>query len=173
MNTKDFKKIVLPMSEKLYNFARLLLHDDAEAEDAVQEVFIKLWNKRKDMKTINNIEAFSMRMTKNWCLDRIKAKKPMYVDDYSKGFDNQVSVAVPDKILENSDKVNLVYEVMSRLPEQQRMIIQLRDIEGYEYKEIAEVLEINETAIRVNLSRARNKIRETLTKTESYGCQGN
>jgi RNA polymerase sigma factor (sigma-70 family) len=169
MNPDEFKKVVLPYGKKLFHFARLLLKDDHSAQDAVQEVYIKLWNMRKELAKINNIEAFAMKITKNWCLDRMKSKKPLFVEDYSAGFDQQADVRDPDKMLERDEKIRHLYTILETLPEQQRMLIRLRDIDGYEFEEISEITGLNEVTIRVNLSRARKKIREELMKIDSYG----
>ena len=159
------------MGKKLFHFARLLLKDENEAQDAVQEVYIKLWNIKGDFKNINNIEAFAMRITRNWCLDRIKAKKPHLIENYSAGYDQQTDGADPEKITETNDRFSHLKRLMEVLPEPQKTILQLRDIEGYEFEEIAEVTAMKVNTIRVALSRARNKIKDTLLKIEDYGYQ--
>ena len=75
------------------------------------------------------------------------------------------------KQIELNDSVNWVAKIIEGLPEQQKMIIQLRDIEAYDYDEIAKMLDMNNTAVRVNLSRARKTIREKLTNTHNYGIK--
>ena len=75
------------------------------------------------------------------------------------------------KQVELNDSVDWVSKIMEELPEQQKIILQLRDIEQYEFSEISKMLDINETAIRVSLSRARKTLREKLTKTHSYGVR--
>jgi RNA polymerase sigma factor (sigma-70 family) len=169
MDSAEFKTKIIPLGRKLYNFARLLLNDETEAQDAVQEVYIKLWNYRNKMKTLDNTEAFAMKITRNWCLDRLKAKKPVLIENYNKSYDFQKEKNNPHSIMENSDKLNEFNNIMQDLPEQQRMIIQLRDVEGYEFEEIAGILNMNMNAIRVNLSRARKKIKESIIKNESHG----
>jgi RNA polymerase sigma factor (sigma-70 family) len=169
MDSAEFKTKIIPLGRKLYNFARLLLNDQTEAQDAVQEVYIKLWNYRNKMKTIENTEAFAMKITRNWCLDRLKAKKPVLIENYNKSYDFQKEKNNPHSIMENSDKLNEFNNIMQGLPEQQRMIIQLRDVEGFEFEEIAGILNMNMSAIRVNLSRARKKIKESIIKNESHG----
>lgn len=169
MDSAEFKTKVIPLGRKLYNFARLMLNNQVEAQDAVQEVYIKLWNYRNKMQTIGNIEAFAMKITRNWCLDRLKAKKPLLFEDYSRSYDFQKEKNNPHSILETSDRLNEFNSIMQSLPEQQRMIIQLRDVEGYEFEEIADILNVNTNNIRVSLSRARKKIKESLIKTENYG----
>jgi RNA polymerase sigma-70 factor (ECF subfamily) len=173
MNASEFKGIILPMGSKMHRFAYLLLRDASEAEDAVQEVCLKLWRIRDTLNKYKSIEALAMKMTRNWCLDRLKAKKPVYVESYEKGYEKQSDHNNPHKILENNNMIEYVHAIMDQLPEQQKLVIQLRDIEGLEFYEIEQVMEMNANAIRVNLSRARSKIREELIKYESHGYQPN
>ena len=159
----------MPMSRKLYHFARVLLKDQAEAEDAVQEVCLKLWNMREKLEEFHNLEAFSMKVLKNWCLDRIKSKKPVYVDDFRTITVRQTDQENPHMIMERHDLAGLLGNMLDKLPEQQRMAFQLRDIEGLDYEEIAEIMEMNKNNVRVALSRARKKMREELIKSSVYG----
>src|SRR5690606_12763334 len=106
-------------------------------------------------------------MTKNLCLDRLKSKQAQNLKIVHSNYeDGTMSL---QKQIELNDSLDWVAKIMEELPEQQKMIIQLRDIESYEFDEIAKVLEMNETAVRVALSRARKTIREKLTKKHSYG----
>jgi RNA polymerase sigma factor (sigma-70 family) len=173
MDAAHFNNLVLPMSKKLLHFAFQMLRDTGEAEDAVQEVILKLWKIRDTLDNYNSLEAFSMKITRNWCLDRLKAKKPVYVEGYQKGFDRQAADENPQKLMEKEDRRRLLWTIMEKLPEQQRLIIQLRDIEGLEFDQIAEIMEANVNALRVSLSRARNRMREELTKYNEYGYQRN
>lgn len=169
MDSVEFKKLVLPYGRKLFHFARLLLKDEYIAQDAVQEVYIKLWEMRDELSKIKSMEAFVMRITKNWCLDRLKAKKAILIDNYSHGYDRPNEAQEPYKVMERNDKIKNLYAIMDKLPEQQKTILKLRDIDGYDYEEIASITELNESTIRVNLSRARKKVREDLLKIENYG----
>ena len=173
MDAAEFKEKVIPLSGKLFHFARLLLKDHAEAEDSVQEIFLKLWKLRSDLAGYNNLEAFAMRVTRNWCLDRLKAKKPMYIESYSLGYDQQAETDNPLRMLEKADQMDTIRRIVQALPEQQQTVIQLRDIDGFEFEEIAEIMDMNVNAIRVTLSRARNKIREQLIKIGDYGYSAN
>lgn len=173
MDATQFKNLILPMSGKLLHFAYLILRETTEAEDAVQEVCLKLWKIRDSLEKYNSIEAFAMKVTRNWCLDRLKAKKPIYVETYHSRFDTRSDETDPHKLLEHGDKLNLLHRILAKLPEQQRTIIQLREMEGLEFEEIREIMDMNINAIRVNLSRARNKIREEMTNYESDGYQSN
>jgi RNA polymerase sigma factor (sigma-70 family) len=169
MDSNEFKSRILPLGRKLFNFARLILNDRDEAQDAVQEVFIKLWNYRNKMDSVKNTEAFAMKITKNWCYDKLKAKKPLLIEDYGKGFDYQKDGSNPHSLLESADRINRYNNILLGLPEQQRMITQLRDIEGYDFEEIADILNISINTIRVNLSRARKKIKESIINIENNG----
>ncbi len=166
MNQKEFLSIVMPVKDKLYRMAKRLLVSSEEAEDAVQEVLLKLWKGKTKMKDYRSPEAFAMTMTKNYCLDRLKSKQAGNLKIVHNNFHHSDDVA---RQVEANDGVSLVFKIMETLPEQQKLVLQLRDVEQFEFKEIAEILESNETAVRVSLSRARKTVREQLLKQYNYG----
>jgi len=166
MKQKEFTKTILPFKDKLYRLAKRLLVSSEEAEDAVQEVFLKLWNGRERIQNYKNPEAFAVTMTKNYCLDRLKSKQAGNLKIVHSNYQNSENL---EKRLEANDGVALVFKIMETLPEQQKMILQLRDVEQFEFAEIAKMLDSNETAIRVALSRARKTVREALLKQYNYG----
>src|SRR5690554_7738695 len=171
MDQNKFTETVLPFKDRLYRLAKRILVSTDEAEDAVQEVLFKLWKGRGNLESYKNPEAFAMTMTKNYCLDRLKSKQASnltLVHNNYKTKDSGLEAQVEAK-----DNAGMVFELIKKLPEQQRIILQLRDIEEYDYNEIAEVLDINETAIRVSLSRARKTIRKELLKMHNYGIAKN
>jgi len=169
MTQSDFLTIVTPFKDKVFRLAKRLLVSTEEAEDATQEILIKLWNNKKNIKNYKNVEAFSMTMTKNFCYDKLKSKQAQNLKIVHNNYeDTQVAL---QKQLEVNDSLDWVGRIINTLPEQQKLIVQLRDIEQYEFKEIAKMLDMNETAIRVNLSRARKTIREQLTNTHNYGIK--
>ncbi len=169
MDQNDFLKLITPFKDKLFRLAKRLLVSTEEAEDATQEVLLKLWNKNEDLGNYNSLEAFAMTMTKNYCLDQLKAKRSgnlkLVHDNYT---DREPSL---ENQLEAKDSLNWVEKAINELPEQQRIIIQMRDIEEYEFEEIAKIMNMNETAIRVALSRARKTIRAFMLKTNDYGIK--
>ena len=169
MNQKEFLALVTPIQDRLYRLSKRLLISEDEAQDATQEVLIKLWSKRKKINKLRSIEAFAVTMTKNYCLDKLKAKSSSNLQLVHTNYEDQHYNTV--KQSEVSDSVNWVYKLMNDLPEQQRMILHLRDVEQYTNSEIAEELELNETAVRVALSRARKTIREELLKKHNYGLK--
>ena len=169
MNQNEFIAIINPFKDKLFRLAKRLLVSTEEAEDATQEVLVKLWNKNNTLSQLNSVEAMAMTMTKNYCLDQLKSKRAGNLSLVHSNYTDQS--ASLHTMLEDSDSLNWVARIMEQLPEQQRLIVQMRDVEQYEFEQIAEILEMNETAIRVALSRARKTIREYMTKTHDYGIK--
>ncbi len=172
MSTEEFKLEVLPISRKLFYFALRFLKSAADAEDAVQEVFLKLWKIRDKLATYNSIEAFAYTVTRNHCLDKIKAKRTYLIEDSMYGDPGEANATPADRT-EIVEKLRLVKEIISGLPEQQRMVIQLRDLDECTYDEIADMLDMQLNAVRVNLSRARKKVRDEIAKIYNYETSGN
>jgi RNA polymerase sigma-70 factor (ECF subfamily) len=169
MNQNDFVLLISPFKDKVFRLSKRLLISTEEAEDATQEVLVKLWNKKENLDHYTSIEALAMTITKNYCLDQLKSKRAGNLKIAHTNFTDRE--AGLDKKVEHTDSLNWVEKIMNQLPEQQRLIIQMRDIEQYEFDEMAQILEMNETAIRVALSRARKTIREQMVKTHSYGIK--
>lgn len=169
MNQNDFVQTVNPFRDKLFRLAKRLLVSTEEAEDATQEVLVKLWSKKNILYEYKSIEAFAMTITKNYCLDQLKSKR---VRNSTMGANNNKELgSTIDEKIENDDSLRWVEKIINQLPEQQRIVIQLRDIEQYEFAEIAEIVEMNESAIRTALSRARKTIREKMQQTHSHGIK--
>ncbi|MGZ0016540.1 RNA polymerase sigma factor [Yeosuana sp. AK3] len=169
MTQTEFLNIVMPFKDKVFRLAKRLLVSTEEAEDATQEVLIKLWNNKSKFEAYKNVEAFSMTMTKNFCLDKLKSKQAQNLKIVHSNYqDHNTSL---QKQVEAQDSLDWVGRIIEALPEQQKMVIQLRDIEQYELDEICDMLDMNNTAVRVALSRARKTIREKLTNTHSYGIK--
>ena len=169
MDQNEFVLLTTPIKDKMFRLAKRLLVSIEEAQDATQEVLVKLWSKKVALNDYNNVEAFAMTMTKNYCLDQLKSKRASNVKISAAEY--LVSEAPLEKKLDDTDSLNWVEKSINKLPEQQRIIIQLRDIEQYEFDEIAKMLDISEGSIRVTLSRARKIIREEMIKIHSYGIE--
>ncbi len=167
MVARDFKNNVLPISKKLLRFATHFLKNEDEAKDVVQDVFLKLWQKRDDLAEVENIEAFAMRMTRNRCLDVIKANKVVPIDAETERKLKEETVDVHSKI-ELCESANQIKMLIKRLPDLQQTVMHLRDVEQLSYDEISEATNIKVNAIRVNLSRARKKVRDEFLKINSY-----
>jgi RNA polymerase sigma factor (sigma-70 family) len=159
-SSEEFENRVMPLQPSLYRFAKSLLRDTQEAEDCVQEMLLRLWARRESLPTVDNIRAFAMTMTRNFCLDKLKARK--HVVDIS----HEVIPSVIDlhRQVEVRDAVARIEAIMLLLPEQQRSLIHLRNIEGLEMTEIADITGISVEHARVTLSRARIAIRQLYEK---------
>ncbi|MFD2551026.1 RNA polymerase sigma factor [Bizionia sediminis] len=167
MTQQEFLNIIMPFKDKVFRLAKRLLVSQEEAEDATQEVILKLWKNKADISRYKNVEAFSMTMTKNFCLDRLKSKQAQNLKIVHNNYeDSNMSLQGRAELHDNLD---WVHKIINQLPEQQKMVIQLRDIEQYDFDEIAKILDMKPTAVRVALSRARKTIRETLIKMHNYG----
>jgi len=164
MTTEAFKSELLPKKDKLFRLAVFLLKNREEAEDTVQEIFLKLWNMKESLAKYNNLEAVMMTMTRNRCLDKLKTKREKF-SSLNEGINNQPYTSPMEQSIQQ-DMVKQVKVLMTKLPKQQKTILHLRDVEGYEYSEIKEITGFELNYIRVNLSRARKSIRESLIKLE-------
>ena len=169
MTQVEFLKIVMPFKDKVFRLAKRLLVSREEAEDATQEILLKLWKNKTKIEEYRNVEAFSMTMTKNFCLDKLKSKQAQNLKIVHSNYEDK-SVSL-QKQIELNDSVNWVSKIIEDLPESQKLVIQLRDIEQYDFDEIGKMLDMNNVAVRVTLSRARKAIREKLTKTHNYGVK--
>lgn len=171
MNQKEFMQLVVPFQSKLFRLAKRLLVSAEEAEDACQEVLIKLWNKKSDLKQYNSLEALAYTMTKNFCLDQLKSKRAQNLQIVHNNYAENNSDLQQN--IEDKNSLDWIEKIINQLPEQQKIIVQFRDIEQLDYDEIAQITEMNPTAIRVALSRARKTIREQMIKTHQYGIKLN
>jgi RNA polymerase sigma-70 factor (ECF subfamily) len=168
MQTEEFQRLFYKMKDKLYRFSIRIVQDSAVAEDVVQEVMIKLWNKREKLAQIENAEGWLMVMTRNLSIDKIRSKHHK-TGTLEAAYHVQDQNIKPDKQAEQSDLMKKIQEAVQFLPENQRMVFHLRDIEGMTYKEISAALDISLEKVKVNLHRARQKLRKQLKQVESYG----
>jgi RNA polymerase sigma factor (sigma-70 family) len=172
MNAEEFKQKVLPVNQKLFRLSFRFLGNVQEAEDVVQEVYLKLWNMRNKLEEINKVEAFATTMTKNLCLDKIKARRTVSIEEQLKNLNNKASSSEnPLEMSESSENINLVRLIIDSLPEQLKSIMIMRDIEEYEFEEIQAITGLTLNNIRVSLSRARKLVRTELIKVHEYGIR--
>ena len=166
MNKKDFRLKVFSLSEHLFPMVSRMLGGSANAKDAIQEIMIKLWVKRKQIDKHPNLTGLVFLTARNYCIDVLR-KKTLLIDDSEFQFKNLTSTK--DHVPLEWKELNIIIEgILKKLPEQQKDIFLMRDIDGYEFKEIAAALELKVEHIRVLLSRARKQISVELEKTYSY-----
>jgi RNA polymerase sigma-70 factor (ECF subfamily) len=169
MNLEAFENRVLPAKNKLFRFALRFLGNEEEAKDVVQEVFIRVWNGRDQMTEVQNWEAWCMRITRNLSLDRIRSMTRKQTQPIEETFNVQNEALTPHESTEAHESMQRISQFIAELPEKQRQIIHLRDVEGYSYNEICDIMEIDMNQVKVNLFRARNAVREKLIKINAYG----
>lgn len=157
-----FKETVFCLKDEMYRFAKRFVMSSDEAEDVVQDLMMKFWQKREQLAAFGNLKSYAMKSVKNECLNRLKHH------DVKMGFaDFQIHRSELYQIETNNLK-DQILGFIRQLPEKQKAVIHLKDVEEYEISEIAKMLEIEENAVRVNLMRARQKIKEQITKLMNY-----
>jgi RNA polymerase sigma factor (sigma-70 family) len=169
LTLKDpFLDDLLPLKDKLFRVAKRLLVSKEEAEDATQEIITKLWQMDAQKRAaFNNLEAYGVTMIKNYCLDRLKSKAVQ-----SRSGEEMPQISTKNALanaLDYSDAHQWVSKIIDKLPEKERMIVQLRDIEQYSFKEIETMVNLPESTLRVYVSRARKKIKKAFLKIDNYG----
>ncbi|MFK8060765.1 MAG: RNA polymerase sigma factor [Polaribacter sp.] len=166
MNKNDFKVTIFSLSERLFPLVARLLGDKTKAEDAIQEIMIKLWEKRNQLENHPNIKGFVFLTARNYCIDLLR-KKRVFVSENEIHLNLLNDTNEPTQ-LESQELNEIINAILKQLPKQQREIFILRDLDGYDFTEIATIMEIKITYARVLLSRARKQIGLTLEKTYSY-----
>jgi RNA polymerase sigma-70 factor (ECF subfamily) len=164
-----FREEILPLKDKLFRLALRITLNRAEAEDIVQDVLLKVWDKRDEWDIIESIEAYCLVLTRNLAIDRSEKKEAQNVELTDEEWGrNAGSVDPYDKMI-GDERLMIVHRIINKLPEKQRMLVQLRDIEGKNYKEIATALDMTEDQVKVNLFRARQKVRQMYLQIDEYG----
>ena len=167
METRTENQRLLDVKNKLYRVAITLLQDDDEAKDAVQDTYLKLFSMNTASMKLQNPEAFAMKMLKNLCIDRLRLKKKRNMTDISTQRELTDNIT-PFQRVSFENLKDLMVRLFDTLPEQQRMVIHLRDIEHYSFEEIQEVTGLTINNIRVMLSRARQSVRFNYQKIKRY-----
>ena len=162
MTHEKFRETVFVLKDEMYRFAKRFVMSSDEAEDVVQDLMVKFWQKKDDLQSFGNLKSYVLKSVKNECLNRLKHH------DVKIGFaDLQIHRSELYQMEVNNMKEHIV-KFINELPEKQKMVIHLKDVEEYEVSEIAEILEMEENAIRVNLMRARQKVKDQISKLMSY-----
>ena len=168
MKKLSFRDDVLPLKDKIFRLALRITLSRAEAEDIVQDVLIKVWNRRDDLAEVDSIEAYSLTVCRNLSLDRLQRKENdnVNLDDAPS---TEADDAPPDLQMIRNERIDNIKRLIERLPIPQRAAMQLRDMEGKTYKEISAITGQTEEQVKVNIFRARQYIRKQIEKIENYG----
>ncbi|MCY6349453.1 RNA polymerase sigma factor [Bacteroides fragilis] len=168
MQEISFRDDILPLKDKLFRLALRITFDRAEAEDVVQDTMIRVWNKREEWTQFGSIEAYCLTVAKNLAIDRSQKKEAQNVE-LTPEMEEESEAAGPYDQLINKERMSIIHRLINELPEKQRLIMQLRDIEGESYKEIAKILNLTEEQVKVNLFRARQKVKQRYLEIDEYG----
>lgn len=162
MTQETFRNTVFILRDEMFRFAKRFVMSSDEAEDIVQDLMIKFWQKKDELETFGNLKSYALKSVRNECLNRLKHH------DVKLSF---ADLQIHRSELYSMDVNNLKDHILSfinQLPEKQKMVIHLKDVEEYEVSEISEIMEMEENAVRVNLMRARQKVKEQITQLMSY-----
>lgn len=176
MREIDFRTDLLPLKDKLFRLALRITLDRPEAEDVVEDVLVKVWELRHtpEIQRINNLEHYCTTMARNLAIDRAEHHnaRNLSLDDVTQEFlshQHADTAPRPDQQLEHRDRQRWIEELMQQLPEKQRTILQLRDIEEHSYQEVAEIMQISDSDVKVTLFRARQSLKKLVLESPNYG----
>lgn len=169
MKKISFQNDVLPLKNKLFRLALRITLNREEAEDVVQDTMIKVWNARDRWQELDSIEAYSLTIARNLSLDRIKKMDNNNDSLEEEQIERRDLASTPSERMIQKDKLDIVRKIIDELPEKQRSCLQLRDIEGKAYKEIADILSITEEQVKVNIFRARQTVKQRFQQFDRYG----
>lgn len=156
MTSQKFSTEYLPLAPMLYRIAFHILEQQDEAEDAVQETFLKLWEIRDKLDDVESAKAYSIRILKNECLDRLrKAKKSVPADQVLV----RETISPTDEQIDARRRLEKVLGAIKSLPDSQKQVLLLRTVEGLSYGEISEKMGMSQLTLRVLLTRARGALR--------------
>lgn len=168
MQEISFRHDILPLKDKLYRLAFRITLDTAEAEDVVQDTMIKVWNLRDQWSQLDSVEAYCLTVARNLAIDRSQ-KSEAQNTELTPEMQSMPDALAPDDCLEQDEQLRIVHQLINELPEKQRTILQLRDVEEKSYKEIADILQLTEEQVKVNLFRARQRIKLKYNEIDNYG----
>ncbi|MEC5157919.1 RNA polymerase sigma factor [Chryseobacterium sp. MP_3.2] len=162
MTHESFKNTVFCLKDEMYRFAKRFVISSDEAEDVVQDLMLKFWQKKEELVNFGNLKSYAMKSVKNECLNRLKH------EDVKSGFaDFQMHRSELYQFETNNLKEQII-AFINELPEKQKAVIHLKDVEDFDVSEIAEMLEMEQNAVRVNLMRARQKVKEQILKLMDF-----
>ena len=159
MKQDKFKKNILPIVDKLFRLALSITGNKQDAEDVVQDTMFHLWRKKEEWNSILDMEGYCFRSTRNIAIDKISLKENQQ-ESIPDNFDVPEQKSSVQDLLETEEEMVWLESCIKQLPEKQKTIFQLREVEGFSYKQIAEILNISEEQVKVNLFRSRQKLKD-------------
>ena len=170
MHQKAFLDLIEPLKPRLFGFAWRMLRNREDAKDAMQDLILKLWNTRKKLETKGNIKAYAFTALYHDCIDRLRKNSRFRLVTGADLIEIRDPVQI-DQDFENSDLIRQIRVAMDNLPSKQKVILELRDFQDFDYEEIAQMMNMTVNAVRVTVARSRASISETMKKEFSYGTE--
>lgn len=166
MSTKLYNDLIIPTTDGMYRYALSIVHEPETARDAVQDCLAKIWSLRHDLAKIEKVNAWAFRIVRNRCIEMLRRDR--YADLDEKVVNLQVSSSADQKTI-SDDHMLWLKDVLKTLPKKQHEVFHLREVEEMSYQEIAETCSMTESDVKVNIHRARKKVRDAMQKIEAYG----
>lgn len=156
----DFNNIWIPLAERFYRIAFYLLESELDAEDAVQELYLKLWSARSSLGSIMNPFAYGVSILKNICIDRIRRRTARQTEPLEKA--PPLAEVSAHRHMEIKDTLRFLLGEMEKLPQRQREVLKLRAMEGLEYEDISRRTGLSQVHVRVLVAAARKTLKSKL-----------
>ena len=154
MKKEQLGQLILASEDTLYRVAKTLLRSDADCADAIQEAIVKAFSSLHTLRKDSYAKTWLVRIVINECYAIMrKEKRVVSIEDYT-----------PEEMAESAEDYSDLYEAVSRLPKEQRLSVALYYMEGYSVKEIAELMETSESAVKSRVARARARLKQDLTE---------
>lgn len=156
----DFRKIWIPLADRFYRVAYHLLESRDDAEDAVQELYLKILSIPGKLVYVRDPAAYGITLLKNICIDRIRRRESRRAEQLEDFMASDASG--PERKMTEKDTLSRVMKEMERLPEKQAKVLRMRALEGLEYDEIARRTGLSQVNIRVLISMARKTLKKSI-----------
>ena len=156
----SFSDIWLPLADRFYRVAFYLLESELDAEDAVQELYLKLWSTRSSLSDVRNPFAYGVSMLKNICIDKVRRRAVRKVEPLEKAPPMEDSPM--ERRAHMKDSLNLLMTEIEKLPPKQRDVLKMKAIEGLEYEEISRRTGLSQVHVRVLVAMARKTLKQKI-----------
>jgi len=165
MKQPELKDIVYKYKDQMYRLALSIMKNKDDAEDVLQDVFVKCWEQKKRIEKSDSIKSYLFKMTRNRCLDVLKKHSRKYENEQLENYESMHTV---ENNLDQIEKLKIVNMLIDKLPEQNKTIIRLRETESMEFNEIEKITGLKQDNIRTILSRTKKKLKQQLEKVFEY-----
>jgi RNA polymerase sigma-70 factor (ECF subfamily) len=156
----DFRNIWMPFADRFYRAAYYMLESPQDAEDAVQELYLRLWKSRESLRDLRNPLSYGLSLLKNICIDRIRRREIRKHEPLDVG--TRVTDSPPETVLAARDELRHVLAEVDRLPDKQAQVMRLMVLENLDYGKIAERTGLSQVHVRVLVSMARKTLKKKI-----------